>query len=127
MEDFSKARQLVVLQSDIETRKGVYNERLLADIHDKLADESGWFYIDLIPNDGVGAKQFIDAIYHVARRLKDCANIAGVVIPAMMFEEGDGAVQSLVAKISSKHSQYRYFVHKKDWIAEDCKDFISIP
>jgi len=101
--------------NDVEGDEEVYDEQYLAKLRDELkaVEEKGEFVFIEPVYDKKGAipGQFINAMKHTARRVKDCASVIGFAIPAEIADDAD-VVQVYVEKISEKHPQYVYFAKK---------------
>ena len=101
--------------SDVEPESGVYDETFLAALRDELkaCEAQGTFaYIDAVFDRDGDAAQFTAAMKHCARRIKDCASVAGFSIPGQLADGGFGegaAAATYMQELSQKHAHYVYF------------------
>lgn len=90
----------------------VYDEAYLARLRESLQSEDYCDkYLMLLPLSRSRALQsesekeaFVQAIFHAARRLKDCTRVVGCYIPKEFTRTEDK--NAFVSQISSKHSHY---------------------
>lgn len=107
-----------VAWSQVEPTPGEYDEAFLAALRDELKalDERGSFvYIDAVYDRDGEATQFVAAMKHCARRIKDCVSVAGFSVPERLADGGfaDGSAASdYMRELSQKHGQYVYFCKK---------------
>ena len=102
--------------SDVEPQPEAYDEAFLAALRDRLkaAEAVGKYaFIEPVYDRADGSvEQFTAAMKHCARRIKDCASVAGFALPAELLQGGfgpDSAAASYMAALSEKHAQYVYF------------------
>ncbi len=107
-----------VAWSQVEPIPGEYDESFLAALREelKVLDAQGLFvYIDAVYDGDGDAAQFIAAMKHCARRIKDCVSVAGFSVPDRLADGGfaDGSAASeYMRELSQKHGQYVYFCKK---------------
>lgn len=101
--------------SEVEPAPEAYDEAFLASLRDELKNleaQKKFVYIDAVFDKEGEPAQFIAAMKHCARRIKDCVSVAGFALPAALtaggFAEGSVAVD-FVAELSQKHAQYVFF------------------
>lgn len=101
--------------NDVEGAEEVYNEQYLSQLRDELkaVEEKGEFVVVNPVYDKKGAipGQFINAMKHTARRIKDCKSVIGFAIPDEIAGDSD-VVDFYIEKMSEKHEQYVYFSKK---------------
>lgn len=101
--------------NDVEGDEEVYDEQYLAKLRDELKalEEKGQFVVLEPVYDKKGAipGQFINAMKHTARRIKDCVSVIGFAIPSEIVDDAD-VVSFYLEKLSEKHAQYVYFAKK---------------
>jgi hypothetical protein len=118
----------------VEASPEVYNEAVLASLHDFLKeiepaglhavivpqpdDDSSpvplIHYGKLVPD---AAALFTAAMKHTARRIKDCRSVMGFAIPKELLLEGLGGISPAAVymkELSEKHEQYVFFAKKSD-------------
>ncbi len=99
-----------------------YNEELLASLRDflKNAEERGAFAF-MLPAaekeiaDSDAADEYIKAMVHLARRIKDCQGVVGFAVPNELLQKDAALDQNsytlwFVNEMSVKHSHYLYFL-----------------
>ncbi len=94
--------------SDVEGEAESYNEDYLAKLRDelKLLEEKNLFvFIEPVFDKNADVAQFIAAMRHTARRIKDCVSVIGFAIPEQAAAEKD----MFVSELSQKHQQYCFF------------------
>lgn len=98
--------------SDVEGAEEEYNEEYLAKLRDSLKalEEKGEFvFLDCVyDKKGATPGQFNNAMKHTARRVKDCASVIGMSLPAEVAGDSD-VLADFLEKISGKHPHYVYF------------------
>jgi len=95
--------------SSVEAGAEEYDEAFLADLRDQLKNlEAQKKFVYILPEMDKDAPvdQFIAAMKHTARRIKDCVSVAGFAIPQALSQE-DSA--TYMEELSQKHAQYVYF------------------
>jgi len=103
----------------VEISDGIYNEEFLAALRDFLKNtETYGVSAVIVPvTDGRAAGpasgQYTAAMCHTARRIKDCASVAGFAVPEEIAGDS-AAVASFIDAMAVKHSQYIYFAEKSD-------------
>ncbi len=101
--------------NDVEGAEEVYNEQYLSQLRDELKaiEEKGGFVVvaPVYNKKGAIPGQFINAMKHTARRIKDCKSVIGFAIPDEIADDGE-VVDFYTATLSEKHEQYVYFSKK---------------
>ena len=111
----------------VEIQQGVYNEELLASLRESLKKlEENKKFAFIIPTsrkelaDADLASDFIAAMVHLARRIKDCASVIGFAVPAQSIKKDSSIgftenswTQWFINEMSVKHSHYVYFAEKR--------------
>jgi len=103
----------------IEISDSIYNEEFLAALRDFLKNtEAQGVSAVIVPVTHGGAcgpafAQYTAAMCHTARRIKDCASVAGFAVPEEIACDS-AAVSSFIDAMAVKHSQYVYFVGQND-------------
>jgi hypothetical protein len=89
---------------------GAFNEEYLAALREFLKNtEAMELGAVIIPEpDGAALEPYTTAMVHTARRIKDCASVAGFAFPWEFAGNAD-AVASCIAALSVKHPGYVYF------------------
>ncbi len=127
--------KIIINQKTIEPEAECYNEEFLAKLRDdlKMLEEKGVFAVlSVEPSDKAIAAcnaegevfcQYVAAVKHTARRVKDCVSVAGIVIRDDVLTSGAPAEKESVAaeagvksgaqkiayfidELSAKHAQY---------------------
>lgn len=112
---------------DIELEQGLYNEELLASLREylkKLEENKKFAFIVPVSqkefNDADCTSEFIAAMVHLARRIKDCTSVLGFAIPADFIKKDslngfdeNSWTQWFISEMAVKHSHYVYFAEKK--------------
>lgn len=100
--------------SAVETDAGEYDESYLASLRDflKSMEESGSSAIILADDEGNAqgerAGAFIDAAAHCARRVKDCASVAGFALPDSIAKS-ESLASKFIESLRAKHPHYVFF------------------
>lgn len=104
-------KKIEIFWSKIEIEDEIYNEEFLAALRDELKSlENLKKFAILVPvvdkpiENEERAELFMNACNHAARRVKDCASVAGFEIPAELKNADD-----FTELLSKKHPQYVYF------------------
>lgn len=110
--DFSRLLLIELPWTQIGCDEASYNEEFLASFRDflkTLEDKAGYAAIiplaDRIPAEGEG-EDFTASFKHCARRIKDCASVAGFAVPDGLEGVDPGL---FMEELSAKHSQYVFF------------------
>ncbi|MBO4533785.1 MAG: hypothetical protein J5726_08855 [Treponema sp.] len=118
--DPSTLKQLQINWSTVELADEQYNEEYLAGLRDQLKamEDAGEFAV-LVPvvdkplETAEQTELFINAFNHTARRVKDCASVAGFELPEALISKGFEAgtpAADFMETLAIKHAQYVYFV-----------------
>ena len=108
-----------ILWKMVEISDGIYNEEFLASLRDFLKNiEAQGFSAAIVPVTdgkaaGPGFEQYTAAMCHTARRIKDCASVAGFAVPEEIACDST-AVSTFIDAMAVKHSQYVYFADQDD-------------
>ena len=100
--------------SDVEGAEEEYDEAALAKLRDdlkKLEEEGRYVFIEPVYDKEAIPGQFISAMKHTSRRIKDCASVIGFAIPEQVAGDAD-VVSAFIEKIGEKHPHYVYFAKK---------------
>ena len=122
--DISTLQRIEIKWSQVELADEAYNEEYLAELRNQLKalEETGAFAI-LIPivdkplETPEQTELFINAFNHTARRIKDCASVAGFELPETLTAKGFGEgtpAADFMETLAIKHAQYVYFVKNAD-------------
>lgn len=98
--------------SEVESDAESYNEDFPAKLRDELKSlesEKKFVFIEPEFDKNAPCEQFITAMNHTARRIKDCVSVIGFAIPVEIAEFKDNFIEEL----SKKHQQYCYFCKKE--------------
>ncbi|MBQ6780539.1 MAG: hypothetical protein IJP62_04830 [Treponema sp.] len=101
--------------SQVEPQDEMYDESFLAALRDELKNleaQKKCVYIDAIFDRNGNAGQFTAAMKHCARRIKDCASVAGFSIPPELAKDGGtegNAAAMYQEELLQKHQQYVFF------------------
>ncbi len=112
-----------ISQKDIELSLGEYNEDFLAKLRDflKILEENNKFAFIKAEsnqeiNDADSAENFISALVHTARRIKDATSVIGFEIPEAILKNDKNANLDensysfwFISEMNKKHSHYVYF------------------
>ncbi|MBQ9537889.1 MAG: hypothetical protein IJU95_01350 [Treponema sp.] len=105
--DLSKLLLLELPWSQVGCDEYSYNEDFLASFRDflkALEEKGGYVAIIPVPDRPLGDGQdFTASFKHCARRIKDCASVAGFAIPSGIDAE------LFISELSAKHAQYVFF------------------
>lgn len=110
--------RLSVAFSDVSFGAEKYNESFLASLREKLkAAETvpARFVISPFTKKELSstddALEMTAAFKHCARRIKDCTNVAGFVIPGSFsrLERADEVAEHFVRELAEKHPNYVFF------------------
>ena len=122
-----KLAAVKVLWSDVELSSGVYNEEYLSNLREylKFLEENSKF-VFIYPEAQKNletpeeAENFISAMVHAARRIKDAQSVVGFAIPneILIKDKSEGFLPEgysfwFVQEMSKKHSHYVYFADEK--------------
>lgn len=106
----ARAEPKTVRWSDVEGAEGEYSEEFLAKLRDELKtmENSGKFvFIEPVSDRDAPFGQFVAAMKHCARRIKDCKSVAGFAIPEIA--DSEEKCSFFVEEISAKHAHYCFF------------------
>ena len=95
--------------SEVEAAAEEYDEAFLASLRDELKsleETSSFVFIEPQIDKDAPIDQFIAAMKHTARRIKDCTSVAGFAIPVQMTRDEAAAY---IEELSQKHAHYVYF------------------
>lgn len=95
--------------SEVEAGPEEYDEAFLASFRDELKsleEKSSFVFIEPQIDKDAPIDQFIAAMKHTARRIKDCTSVVGFAIPVQMTRDEAAAY---IEELSQKHAQYVYF------------------
>lgn len=112
-----------IAERDVAPAEDSYDEAFLARFRDflKTLEENGQFAVlHIVPGDADGVlhsgadsecvQSYVSCVKHTARRVKDCASVAGVEIDGTFAAEHScEKVQFLIDELKVKHPQYVYF------------------
>jgi len=117
--EVAELRRVEIPWSAIELEPEAYNEEYLANLREELKplDDTGKFVylapvVDKPLNSPEEIELYINAYNHCARRIKDCACIAGIELPEAVLSKGiaaDSPALSFMETLAIKHAQYVYF------------------
>lgn len=94
--------------SEVEGNPEEYNEEFLAKLRDELKvleEKNEFVFIEPVFDKDAGSEQFVAAMKHTARRIKDCVSVIGFAIPS----EAVSAKDLFVEELSQKHKHYCFF------------------
>ena len=119
--DTSTLKRIDIPWSTVEFEPEAYNEEYLANLRDQLKamEEAGTFAV-LVPvadkplETPEQEELFINAYNHTARRVKDCASVAGLELPALLKDKG-----AFMETLAIKHAQYVYFTKAENPLSDD--------
>ena len=122
--DISTLQRIEIKWSQVELADEAYNEEYLAELRNQLKalEETSAFAV-LIPivdkplETPEQTELFINAFNHTARRIKDCASVAGFELPETLTAKGFGEgtpAADFMETLAIKHAQYVYFVKNAD-------------
>lgn len=114
--DTAKLERIELPWSQIQLAGDTYNEEFLAELRTTLKtfEEAGKFAVlvpiaDMPLESAEQTESFIAAFNHTARRIKDCAAVAGFEIPPELND-----AQDFIDTLAVKHAQYVYFSKQQD-------------
>lgn len=117
--DVSTLSKIELPWSKVEFEDEAYNEELLATLRDQLKNlELTNQFAILVPvidkplETPEQFELFTNAFNHAARRVKDCASVAGFLLPNQITTDGfaEGSKSALFMEtLAIKHAQYVYF------------------
>ena len=119
--DTSTLKRIDIPWSTVELEPEAYNEEYLANLRDQLKamEEAGTFAV-LVPvadkplETPEQEELFINAYNHTARRVKDCASVAGLeLVPQLKDKQG------FMDTLAIKHAQYVYFTKAENPLSDD--------
>lgn len=119
--DTSTLKRIDIPWSTVELEAEAYNEEYLAALRDQLKalEEAGTFAV-LVPvadkplETPEQEELFINAFNHTARRVKDCASVAGFELPSQLKDK-----QAFMDTLAIKHAQYVYFTKAENPLSDD--------
>ena len=111
--DFS-AKELILLEFPVSLAwvdAENLDEAFLADLRSALKqlEQSGKTVI-FSPTGSVAGAEQSDVFYHIARRIKDCASVAGICFQAGTTK---GSVMTVIDALQKKHPEYVYFASER--------------
>ena len=117
----SSLKKITIPWSTVEMEDEVYNEEFLANLREQLKamEEAGEFAV-LVPvadkplENPEQEEAFINAFNHTARRVKDCASVAGMELAPALKDK-----QAFIDALSVKHAQYVYFTTAENPLSDD--------
>ena len=122
--------------SDVEPEPEAYNEAFLAELRDalKAAEATGaYVFIEPVCDKAIDTpaltEQCIAAMKHCARRIKDCASVAGFALPGAFAATGfapNTSAALFIEALSQKHAQYVFFCKKSDIHNASCPSEIVL-
>ena len=119
--DTSSLKRVDIPWSTVELEDEAYNEEYLAQLREQLKamEEAGIFAV-LVPvadkplETPEQEELFINAYNHTARRVKDCASVAGFELAANLKDK-----QAFMDTLAIKHAQYVYFTKAENPLSDD--------
>lgn len=117
----SSLKRVDIPWSTVELEDEAYNEEYLAQLREKLKamEEAGTFAV-LVPvadkplETPEQEELFINAYNHTARRVKDCASVAGFELAPNLKDK-----QAFMDTLAIKHAQYVYFTKAENPLSDD--------
>ena len=117
----SSLKRVDIPWSTIELEDEAYNEEYLAQLREQLKamEEAGTFAV-LVPvadkplETPEQEELFINAYNHTARRVKDCASVAGFELAPNLKDK-----QAFMDTLAIKHAQYVYFTKAENPLSDD--------
>ncbi|MGN0740364.1 MAG: hypothetical protein ACI4LX_09370 [Treponema sp.] len=124
--------RVIIEQKVIEPETECYDEAFLASLRDflKQLEENGQFAVlhivpgkseqekDRISNssaDDESVQMYAACVKHTARRVKDCASVAGIELCSeFIAENAESKIAFLIDELKVKHAQYVYFIKESD-------------
>ncbi len=94
--------------SDVEGECEAYNEDFLAKLRDELKsleEKNQFVFVEPVFDKDAPVEQFVAAMKHTARRIKDCASVIGFAIP----QQVEGEKDFYISELSQKHAHYCFF------------------
>ncbi len=119
--DTSTLKRINIPWSTVEMEDETYNEEFLALLRDQLKkmEDAGIFAV-LVPKADKPLETpeqeeaFINAFNHTARRVKDCASVAGMELEPKLKDK-----QAFIDTLAVKHAQYVYFTKAENPLSDD--------
>ena len=119
--DTSTLKRIDIPWSTVELEPEAYNEEYLAGLRDQLKalEDAGTFAV-LVPvvdkalETPEQEELFINAYNHTARRVKDCASVAGFELVPQFKDK-----QAFMDTLAIKHAQYVYFTKAENPLSDD--------
>ena len=119
--DTSSLKRVDIPWSTVELEDEAYNEEYLAQLREQLKamEEAGIFAV-LVPvadkplETPEQEELFINAYNHTARRVKDCASVAGFELAPNLKDK-----QAFMDTLAIKHAQYVYFTKAENPLSDD--------
>ena len=119
--DTSTLKKINIPWTTVEMEDGIYNEEFLALLRDQLKkmEEAGQFAV-LVPaadkplETPEQEEAFTAAFNHTARRVKDCASVAGMELEPKLKDK-----QGFMDTLAIKHAQYVYFTKAENPLSDD--------
>lgn len=119
--DTATLKRIDIPWSTVELEDEAYNEEYLAGLREQLKSmEAAGEYAVLVPvvdkalETPEQEELFINAYNHTARRVKDCASVAGLELPAQLKDKG-----AFMETLAIKHAQYVYFTKAENPLSDD--------
>ena len=117
----SSLKRVDIPWSTVELEDEAYNEEYLAQLREQLKamEEAGTFAV-LVPvadkplETPEQEELFINAYNHTARRVKDCASVAGFELAPNLKDK-----QAFMDTLAIKHAQYIYFTKAENPLSDD--------
>ena len=129
-------KKIEIAWSTVELAEESYNEDFLAKLRDQLKSmETAGNFALLVPlvdkplENEEQLEAFINTFNHTARRVKDCENLAGFVLPDVITSKGFDAASpaaSFMETLAIKHAQYVYFVNTGALSQDKIPDNIAV-
>ena len=119
--DTSSLKRIEIPWSTVEIEDEAYNEEYLAQLREELKgmEAAGEFAV-LVPlvdkalENPEQEELFINAYNHTARRVKDCASVAGFELAEKLKDK-----QAFMDTLAIKHAQYVYFTKAENPLSDD--------
>ena len=119
--DTATLKRINISWSEIEIEDGIYNEGFLAQLREELKQmEAVGLFAVLVPaadkplDTPEQEEAFIAAFNHTARRVKDCASVAGMELEPKLKDK-----QGFMDTLAIKHAQYAYFTKAENPLSDD--------
>ena len=119
--DCSTLKHIELPWSTVEMEDESYNEEFLAQLREQLKSmEAAGEFAVLVPvvdkplETPEQEELFINAYNHTARRVKDCASVAGMELVPQLKNK-----QAFMDTLAVKHAQYVYFTKAENPLSDD--------